>query len=287
MSTKSEIDIKFGWRKHGIPAKQVTEDNFDDLPPMQQMLRIGVTHGCPNPIRVALEIGLDIFSKSKDKSILNAVEEAQKWLIERQLECNKEWNNILRMTEELNPPLHELLIKPESRKPNELVGEYNPRLVSKDYGQIMPPGSTPGGYELARIRIEQMGRGDARTQQRMERADELTREAIQLSSTPVEFISNLASLVVTNDFGGKGDADAMAVLSQTLSETNRKEQGCTSIFREIAVELKGKSPKLWDYYISLDSEALQAADIVNPALLFSKITFFTCYNAPVWNRLAR
>jgi len=259
--------LKFGAIRPGYTQDTPPSAALSNYHLMQQLLRVGAAHGCPNPIRVALEIGLDI-AKSQKKPLPEAIEMAEKWLIARQMECNTEMNHVLDEAKtQGDDGLHTSLTTPKKRLSNEPVGPYNRRLVSSDYAEYMPPGSTPAGYGIPRVKIEEMGRDEKRTPERVEKSNLLVKKAIGLSHTPEELLANLACLVVTPEYGGEGDADTLAVLSQTLSATSHKEQGCTSVFREIASNMRAKSPLLWKFYESLSAEECAKADIVAPSIL--------------------
>jgi len=254
-------DIKFGHRIHGMPIEQLTEDNFDSLPALQKLLRIGVTHGCPNPKAVALEMAQDMV-KNEGKDMATAIDDSLNWLIERQMDCNNEFNNILGLAKDLNPNLYHLLMQPVDRLADEPVGTYEPRYVTKDHAIRMNPGSTPWGYALPRVKIEQMGRDEQRSEERTQKSNELTRKAILSSHTPIELLTTMAGLMVTSDYGGEGDADPIRVLEQTLSGTVLHEEGTKQIYRDITSSLKKKAPKLYTFYESMDTSTLRRADII-------------------------
>ncbi len=258
--------LKFGTIRHGHPQDMPPALILNDRHLLQKLLMVGAAHGCPNPVQVALEIGLSRIKSPKD--LPEAIEKAEEWLIARQMECNIEMNHVLDVTKTQGADeLYNSLTTPKKRLSNEPVGPYNRRLVSSNYAEYMPPGSTPVGYGIPRVKIEEMGRDEKRTPERVEKSNLLVKKAIDQSHTPEELLANLACLVVTPAFGGEGDADALAVLSQTLSATSHKEQGCTSVFKEIASNIRTKSPLLWKFYTSLSVEECTKADIVVSSIL--------------------
>ncbi len=124
----------------------------------------------------------------------------------------------------------------------------------------MSPLSTPWGYALPRVVIEEMGRGESnknRTQKRILKSLGLIDRAVKTSKTPVELLVKMAEQV------SKLDADPKAVLSHVLANGILIEEGCTTMFNDIKRKIHKSAPILGRTYSSLTSEERTKEGITN------------------------
>lgn len=106
--------------------------------------------------------------------------------------------------------------------------------------------STPWGYALARILIEQFGRGEEQTAERMKKGLRIVDEVVKKSKTPVELVVRLAGAVV------QADARAEAVLGHIFAQEFINE-GQMFLTGSVVEELKKRAPELWEKYLSIGS----------------------------------
>lgn len=190
---------------------------------------LGIFHACPRPDEVMDEYDTP---------------ERPERTFERYFSCNAwhEWA-ILGQSKRLNPELYDLLVTPVPRLPGEPVGVYEPKAVPPSHKYQMSPLSTPWGYALSRVLIEQFGRDENCSGARINEGLEILTEVIQMSQTPIELLANLAEIVTT-----RGQADPTEVLNHILAPGILNEENCRTMFREIVDMLKIKAPKLWSQY---------------------------------------
>lgn len=215
-----------------------------------QILEIGWSHACP----VIDEVVRDF---------------TPEWTLARYSECNFVFGLIASRAEELNHDLHEQLTQPVKRLPGELPKEgLNPEFTPTNFKQEMSPLSTPWGYALPRVVIEQMGRGknnENRTEIRILRALDIIDEAIEVSETPSQLLVNIAERVIMEKAGPK------AVLSHMLSKNILLEEGCETMFEEIKKDMDRLAPFLRQTYNAFSIEEREVDDIIN----FSEISLKT------------
>lgn len=124
----------------------------------------------------------------------------------------------------------------------------------------MSPLTTPWGYALPRIIIEEMGRGENnkdRTQKRLLKSLRVIEKTVKTSKTPIELLVKMAEEV------SKLDANPKAVLSHVLSADILQEEGCKTIFYEIKHKIDESAPILRKTYDSMSSDELTAEGIIN------------------------
>jgi hypothetical protein len=180
-------------------------ENFVDKPIDEQVLEMGWSHACPIVDEVAKEYGSE-------------------WTLKRYAECNFVFGLITESAKDLNPDLYKLLTTSVPRLDGEKPGrEFNPKLIPGNFYSEMSPLSTPWGYALSRVIIEEMGRGENnkdRTEKRMLTALNLIDKAVKSSKNPIELLVKLSEQVSTLD------ADPKAVLSHVLANGVLVEEGC-------------------------------------------------------------
>lgn len=153
---------------------------------------------------------------------------------------------ILEQSRRSNPDLYRQLTTPVPRLRDEPVGLYEPEAVPPSHQYEMSPLSTPWGYALSRVLIEQFGRDEACTGDRITSGLSMLVAVIPNSKTPIELLSTLANIVTT-----KGQADPETVLSHILSPGILKEENCRTMYKEIATSLRQNAPLLWKTYVDL------------------------------------
>lgn len=207
-----------------------------------QVLEMGWSHACPVVDEVAKEYGPE-------------------WTLKRYAECNFVFGLVTEAARDLNPELYKLLITPVLRLNNELPeGQFKPNLIPESFYKEMSPLSTPWGYAIPRVIIEEMGRGENnlnRTPKRILRALSLIDKAVKSSKTPIELLVKLAESV------SRFDADPRAVLSHTLATGILQEEGCKSIFDEIKERIDIFAPVLKRIYDTISPEERIKEGIIN------------------------
>lgn len=258
MATDSP-DIRYG-REFGKGALLGDQgDNFFQKPIEDQVRELGWSHACPVVDEVIRNYGDEFAQKhieAKPEDIHRGGAELAR---ARYAECNFVYGSIINTALELNRPLYEKLVKPVPRLENEPDGDHGLEFVPKSHLKQMSPMSTPVGYALPRVVIEQMGRGEKnseRTPERMQKALEIVEEAIKVSKTPIELVIKLSEDV------SKLDADPKSVLYHLLSAGILHEENCVTMFKDIIAEMRKSAPVLTEAYDAMSSKEKQELDIV-------------------------
>ena len=216
-------------------------EGFVDKPLNEQVMEMGWSHACPVIDEVAKEYGPE-------------------WTLKRYAECNFVFGLVVEAAKELNPKLHKLLTTPVPRLGNELPGVFSPKFIPESFHKEMSPLSTPWGYAIPRVIIEEMGRGknnSERTQERLMRALKIIDVNVDSSETPIELLVKLAEHVSVLD------ADPKAVLSHVLASGVRKEEGCVTMFKEIKQQIDKYAPTLRNVYNTMSSVERTKEGIIN------------------------
>ncbi len=208
----------------------------------EQVVEMGWSHACPVIDEVAKEYGPE-------------------WTLKRYAECNFVFGLIVESARDLNPELHKQLTVSVPRLEGEKPGkQFKPEFIPDNFYEEMSPLSTPWGYALPRVVIEEMGRGENnkdRTQKRILRALNVVDKAVKSSKTPVELLVRMAEQV------SKLDADPKAVLSHVLANGILVEEGCKTMFDEIKAKIDKSAPTLRKTYDSTIPEERKAEGIIN------------------------
>lgn len=216
--------------------------DFFSKPLSTQVEEMGWSHACPVIDEVAAQYGPE-------------------WTLKRYGECNFVHGVILDTAKRFNPNLHERLIKPVKRIESEIPGRsFNLRFIPESFTREMSPLSTPWGYALSRVIIEEMGRGENnkdRTELRIFRALSVIESGVKKSRSPVELLVRTAEMVTHLD------ADPKAVLSHVLAQGILEEEGSRIIFKEIKKRIGQWAPNLKKAYDSMSSEERTSLGIIN------------------------
>ena len=124
----------------------------------------------------------------------------------------------------------------------------------------MSPLSTPWGYALPRVIIEEMGRGENnkdRTQKRFLKSLSIIDKAVKSSKTPNELLVKMAEQI------SKLDVDPKTVLSHVLANNILIEEGCKTMFDDIKRRIDKSAPILRQTYDSMMEEERKAEGIIN------------------------
>lgn len=225
-------------------------DNFFKKPLMEQVVEVGWSHACPVVDEVVKEYGLE-------------------WTLKRYAECNFVFGLIVESARDLNPKLHGQLTTSVQRLEGEKpYKEFNPERIPNYFYNEMSPMSTPWGYALPRVIIEEMGRGENnrdRTQKRILRSLSIIDKTVKSSKTPSELLVKMAEQV------SKLDADPKAVLSHVLSNGILVEEGCKTMFDDIKRQIDRSAFLLKRTYDSMSKDERSKEGIIN----FSKRVFGT------------
>lgn len=216
--------------------------SFFDKPLNEQVIEMGWSHACPVVDEVIKEFGPE-------------------WTLKRYAECNFVFGLIVESARDLNPELYTLLTTPVVRLEGEKPGrEFKPELIPSNFYKEMSPLSTPWGYALPRVVIEEMGRGENnkdRTQKRLLKSLSMIDKGVKTSKTPVELLVNLA------EQASKLDANPSAVLSHTLANGILVEEGCKTMFDEIKAKIDKSATVLRKTYNSMTPDERKAEGIIN------------------------
>lgn len=234
-------------------------DDFLDKPLDQQVKELAWSHACFVSDDVIVAYGKNFANNNPYSSSEKVFEVGATLTKERYAECNFTFGLILEAAKQNNPLLYQELIKPVERLENELPGEHNPQNVPSSFEKQMSPMTTPVGYALPRVAIEQMGRGEKnaeRTQERMLKALNSIDTCVESSKTPIELVINLSERVANMD------ANPKTVLYHLLSAGILKEENCLSMFKEMVKELRKSAPTLSKIYDSMSSQEKKDLGIV-------------------------
>jgi len=215
---------------------------FFGKPLTDQVMEMGWSHACPVVDDVTKEFGPE-------------------WTLKRYAECNFVFGLIVESAKDLNPELHKQLTTPVTRLEGEKPGkEFNPSLIPDNFYKEMSPLSTPWGYALPRVIIEEMGRGENnkdRTQKRILKSLSLIDKAVKGSKTPDELLVKMA------EQASKLDVNPKAVLSHVLANGILVEEGCKTMFDDIKQRINKSAPTLREAYDSMSTEERQSEGIIN------------------------
>ena len=232
-------------------------DNFFDKPLEQQVKELAWSHACPIPEEVIVAYGEKFANQNASSSPKEIFEGGATLTKERYAECNFVFGIIVETAKQENPSLYQELLKPVKRLENEPLGEYNHRNVPVSFENQMSPMSTPVGYALPRVAIEQMGTRKERNPERIQKALEAINTCVTSSTTPIELAINLSEMVANMD------ANPKTVLYHLLSKEILEEENCVSMFKEMIKELRRSAPTLSKIYDSMSSEERKSLGIVD------------------------
>jgi hypothetical protein len=213
---------------------------FFNQPIEQQVREMGWSHACPVIDQVAKEYGPE-------------------WTLHRYAECNFVFGLIAESAKNLNPNLHIQLTHAVGRLPDEPVGVIT-KFTPESHKTKMSPLSTPWGYALPRVVIEQMGRGEGnkdRTQTRVLSSLDIIEKAVKNSTNPIELVVKISETVSNTD------ADPKAVLSHLLCAGVLQEENCITMFKDIVSEMKKSAPMLTKTYEGMSSEDRKKLGVVD------------------------
>lgn len=218
-------------------------DRFVNKPLDVQVREMGWSHACPVVDKVAREF-------------------TPEWTLRRYSECNFVFGLVVESAKDLNPALHKLLTTSVPRLKGERPGKkrIDPNFIPENFSEEMSPMSTPWGYAIPRVLIEEIGRGKDncdRTQERILGALDVIDRSVLSSTTTTELLAKLAESV------SNMHANPKAVLSHTLSVGILKEEGCKTIFKEIKEKINIYSPTLSKTYNSMSPSVRSKNDIIN------------------------
>lgn len=211
--------------------------NILSLSPEERLMVSAWRHACPRPQEVSRNYGLE-------------------WTRQRYDECDFVFSSLIVRHSESKPKLYRQLTASVQRLPGEPIGVHESGAVPLSHQTEMSPLSTPWGFALPRVFIEQAGRNQHRNWDRYEKAITLLDEAISQSTAPIELLANLSELVV------KADADPMSVLSHVFEPGILEEENCRTMYNQIAEAVEQKAPTLWAQYTSLSQEEREKAGII-------------------------
>lgn len=255
-----KADIRYGREFGKATLLGDKGDNFFQKPIEQQVREMGWSHACPVVDKVIKNYG-DQWVKTHTEASPTEIRQGGAELARgRYAECNFVFGLIADTTRELNKPLYEKLTRPVPRLENEPDGNHGLEFIPDSHLKEMSPMSTPIGYALPRVVIEQMGRGEKnieRTPKRMQKALEVIEDVVKESKTPIELIVKLSEEV------SKMDADPKNVLNNLLSADILGEENCVTMFRDMVAEMRKSAPTLTRVYDAMSSAEKQEFGVVD------------------------
>ncbi|MBI2029638.1 hypothetical protein HYT02_04435 [Candidatus Gottesmanbacteria bacterium] len=228
MSNESQSSIRYE-REFGKATLIGSDRSFLSKPKDQQLVELAWSDGCVDPKAVERVYGTD-------------------WTIQRYAEVNFWTGWIWERADTLNPKLGFNLQKIYPRRKNEPPEQYKPNSIPQSHKKQFFPMTTPWGYAGARVLIEQFGRGQEKTSQRIEKGLAILDYTLMFSSPePAEFLALLAEGVI------KEDASKTAVLGHVLAREIEKEGG-GYLLKRVVDNLQEFAPTIWDHYLQLSHD---------------------------------
>lgn len=246
-------EYQYGTRQFGR-GDFLGNDGDDILDPDVSMYlktkQLGWSHGCPVVDEVIKEYARAYFEAhpKEYRNYKQVMEKGAELALHRYAECNFVYGLIVESARKLNPELYLELVIPTKRQANEPDGEHGQEFVPSSHAEKMSPLSTPIGYALPRVLIEQMGRGEnnkERTPERMLQALNIIDSYVQSAQNSSELVMYFAEAAINQD------AEPRAVLSHLLPAGILKEENCLSMFQEMIKTMQLLAPKLYKLYTSL------------------------------------
>jgi len=162
---------------------------------------------------------------------------------------------VLKTAEKHNPELHQALTVTLNRNFDEKVGVHEPTSVPESHLLVINSNSTPWGFSLPRILLDQFGKQKPDRQERMQKGLEILETTVKEVHTPLEFVAVLAERMAA------ADADRDRVLRSTLSKGCLDEENTRQLYQDLRAELKQHAPTLWKRYTELDSQTREELGI--------------------------
>jgi len=236
-------------------------NDFLQKPLEQQVKELAWSHACPVVDDVIVAYG-EKWAENHPQSTQEEIRcGGMRMARQRYAECNFMYGVVKHSTtREPNSDLYQQLTSPVPRLPNEPDGQHPTHNVPESHKDEMSPMSTPWGYALPRIVIEQMGRGKdnrERTQERILRALDIVDESVPHCKTPIELTVKLSEAV------SRADADPKMVLYHLLSAEILHEENCPSMFRQIIAEIEKNAPVLSRTYSLMSKTERKKLGIVD------------------------
>lgn len=257
-STEKRYDRRFG-------RGQMLGDQGDDFfkkPIDQQVKEMAWSHACPVVDDVIRAYGEQFAKDHPQATDPQIFQGGAEMALRRYAECNFMFGYIAEVAKKLNPLLYEQLNTPVRRLTTEPDGEHGSTYVPETHKYEMSPLSTPWGYGIPRLIIEQMGRGPNNSERSVERvlkALDIIEEVVPQSNTPIELAIKLSEAVIQKD----ASADPKMVLYHLLSDGILHEENCPSIFQEMVNEMSRSAPTLLKHYENMISEDRKTLGVVD------------------------
>jgi hypothetical protein len=237
-------------------------ENFFQKPIGEQVKEMAWSHACPVVDDVIQAYGEQWAKDHPQATDPQVFQGGAEMALQRYAECNFMFGYIAEVAKNLNPSLHEQLNSPVKRLPNEPDGEHGTKYVPETHKDVMSPLSTPWGYGIPRVVIEQMGRGpnnSQRTADRIQKALEIIDEVVPQCQTPIELAVKLSEAVVQKD----AKAEPRMVIYHLLSAGILHEENCPSIFQQMINEMTRSAPTLLGYYESMTTKERNLLGVVD------------------------
>lgn len=257
MEDKPEIRYD---RTYGDATFAGSVSDFFEKPLEEQVRIMGWSHACPVIDDVVKAYGDEWRQTHPGGTEDEVLRAGMEKTLARYAECNFMFGLIAEAAKDTNPALYDQLRRAVPRLPNEPPGKVDAKHVPKSFQAEMSPLSTPWGYALPRVLIEEMGRGEKRidrTPARMMKALELIDAIVPMCKTPIELIVKLSE-EVAND-----KADPKMVLYHLLSDDILKEENCSTLFKEVIDEIEHTAPTLSALYKSMSFKDRKDLGIVD------------------------
>jgi len=258
------IELGFGEREFADGKTFGDEgSDFVGLPLPQQVGRMSRSHACPVAYEVIEMFGQKYRVQHPEATQEETTRAGMEMALARYAECNFVWGYVLHRAQILNPRLYEQLTTPAAREQDENPDRnLDKTLLPPDFDKEMRPLSTPMGYFIPRVVIEEFGRGpdnEDRTAERIQRALEAVDRVISQNENagPKFFGIGLAEEMA------EMDANPRMVIEHTLARSILQEEGCRRTFRILLALMEHLAPTLWQEYSAMTAEQRKEAGIID------------------------
>ena len=216
----------------------------------ERVYQMAWVHACPVPDIVTRPVKPG--KEEQEKAYLKA--------IKRYTECNYVFSEvILKETDKLNPRLHQQLINPIFRISGEKPDpNLSRKFVPENFETVMSPLSTPVGYALPRIILVGSRNLDgSSSKEKTAETKKLLKEIIPNSKDSIGLTLSMAEKIINVD-----SRYAQKIIYHLMSADVLGEEGCVSIYREIASRMQNEAPKMFEVYRNMSKEFTREKGII-------------------------
>lgn len=200
---------------------------------------LGWAHGCPVAIELTETCGPDK-------------------MIQRYSEVNCTFLWILERAR-INPELESNLLTPARRRERLPDGKHEPLSVPQSFLEQMAPMTTISGYASPRVLLEYTAGERLRMVNRLRKINPILGSSIKKTTDPLEFLAYLSEETFlrlikkahTPVDSSNARSLGLRILSHALAVEVLEEEGCMSMYQELASKVNDLSRHLRTIYLSL------------------------------------